>query len=111
MKLRKIFCLATILVCIASVPTKANTYPDCGYVYKIADLTSKELREDDYEVFIRMPNGNEFSFYSCDGDWCIGDLCAVIMEDNDTLLVEDDEITQVKYCGWVTVEQRKEWSE
>lgn len=64
-------------------------------VYEIETETEKE-----YQITIEDFNGNEWVFISEDGDWVEGDIASVIMSDNRTEEIEDDQIIDVKYSGW-----------
>lgn len=45
-------------------------------------------------------NGNEWAFENSAGDWAVGDFASVMMYDNDTDFIYDDEIISAKYSGW-----------
>ncbi len=44
--------------------------------------------------------GNEWQFDGCE-DWLVNDVCILTMNDKGTAEIEDDEILEVKYNGWV----------
>jgi hypothetical protein len=55
----------------------------------------------DYEediVFFVDGAGLVWSFYGIE-DWCIGDIVACVMTDNETPYVFDDEILSISYVG------------
>ncbi len=79
---------------------KSREYPDCGVI--IGTDEEKDL------VTIQMQNGNMFDFYGIE-DYFLGDLVAVIMNDNGTPEVYDDEIVSTKYVGWIEDEQLECW--
>lgn len=66
-------------------------YPECGIVKEISNN----------EITVELFNGNLFSFYAEDGDWFVDDICSMIMYDNGTETIYDDEIVSVKYCGYI----------
>lgn len=82
-----------------SLNRKGEVYPDCGVITKI--------RND--MVFITMQNGNVFRFADEAGDWCVGDLVAVMLNDNGTRKVSDDIVVRAKYSGWISKKERKAW--
>lgn len=43
---------------------------------------------------------NEWEFEGVE-DWMEGDICSMIMYDNGTQTIYDDEIVKVKYCGYI----------
>lgn len=91
---------AVIAVLLLSKPTKINNlYPDVGCIMKKPCKT----------VEITMQNGNRFAFQNEDGDWCKGDLVAVIMDSRGTPKVTDDRIVSVKYAGYVSKSEIKKW--
>lgn len=82
-----------------SLNRKGEVYPDCGVITKIRNGM----------VFITMQNGNVFKFADEAGDWCIGDLVAVMLNDNGTAKVSDDSVVRVKYSGWISKKEMKAW--
>lgn len=91
---------AAIAGCSAQAQNNSREYPDCGVI--IGTDENKDL------VTIQMQNGNMFDFYGIE-DYFIGDLVAVIMNDNGTPEVYDDEIISTKYVGWIEDEQLECW--
>ena len=45
-------------------------------------------------------NGNIWQFYGCE-DWDVNDLCACLMDDNNTEIIYDDVIVSCRYCGTI----------
>lgn len=74
----------------AQAQTKGALYPTCGIVTETDDTTDT--------VTFTEPNGNRWSFEGVE-DWCEGDKIAVIMDDNGTEDIYDDEIVSVRYKG------------
>lgn len=70
--------------------TTDNLYPSCGIV---TSVTSTELEWTDF-------NGNIWVIVGDPEDWLVGDRIAVIMDDNGTPIIYDDECVKTKYCGW-----------
>ena len=80
---------------------EGNIYADCGLIMK---KPSKKGR-----VVITMQNGNQFAFTDKDEDWMVGDLVAVVFDDNGTEKVYDDIILSTRYCGWISKKEMKRW--
>ena len=61
----------------------------------VTEITDDLVTITDFE-------GRMWQFYDDCEDWMIGDICAVIMDNNSTNeTVYDDIILQTRYCGWV----------
>jgi len=94
MKNTKIIAIATAitiaLIVLCGVAT-AELYPETARVI--------EVNYEEDTVTVETFNGFTFIFEGCE-DYAEGDGVALIMEDNDTEKVYDDEIIMVRYCGW-----------
>lgn len=53
------------------------------------------------EVTAKDFNGNLWTFTDNTEDWCKGDICSLIMHDNYTSIIYDDEIIKAQYSGFV----------
>lgn len=53
------------------------------------------------EITTRDFNGNLWTFTDDTEDWCKGDICSLIMHDNYTDIIYDDEIIKAQYSGFV----------
>lgn len=73
-------------------PDPEKIYPACGVVVA--------LDRDADTVTVEDVAGFTWAFYGVE-DWCLGDVAAMIMYDNGTLSIKDDEIIDVRYCGIV----------
>jgi hypothetical protein len=65
--------------------------------------TTTVVTEIDYAtdtVICEDSNGYEWAFYGVE-DWCIGDVCSMVMCDNGTPSILDDTIESVKYSCYV----------
>ena len=74
----------------------ANFYAETGII------TSIEYADDNLGCLmeITVANGNMFCYYSEDNnDYLLYDLVSMIMYDNGTQIVYDDEILKVQYSG------------
>lgn len=103
-KLENIAMWVSFFLCVAffaAVPIAAfvpkvaepehNLYPMAAMVC--------ELEEENDLVVIEDFNGNLWEFDGVE-DWMVGDVCAVLMNDNATPdNICDDVIEQVRYCG------------
>lgn len=89
MKKLLIIILLALMLCGCS---PKNTYAK-STVVSYVDYDSNTVYCIDY-------NGNYWSFYGCE-DWCIGDICSMIMSDNNTPdNIYDDEIISCHYDGY-----------
>lgn len=97
-KLTVIFVMVMLLIVTACAIAKSESvddfashiYPACGRVVEIdrrADL-----------VIVEDCVGFLWAFKDTE-DWAVGDLAAMIMEDNGTEEIFDDKILDVRYCG------------
>ena len=97
MKTTKIAIIATaitiVLIALCGVAT-SEIYPETAKVV--------EVNYDTDTVTVETFTGFLFSFYGCE-DWTVGDCASLIMEDNGTELVYDDEIIMAQYGGWELV--------
>lgn len=69
-----------------------HIYPACGVVVRL-DYTADIVTVEDV-------TGHEWTFYGCE-DWCLGDVAALLMYDNSTQSITDDEIMTAHYAGTV----------
>lgn len=60
-----------------------------------------EIDTENNLITVTCGNGNMFSFYDTNEDWCCGDLCSLIMYDNGTEIVYDDKVISVRYGGFI----------
>ena len=61
------------------------------------------VTEVDYEadtITLEDFSGNTWTWEGAE-DWMQGDIAAAIMNDNGTPTIYDDEIKQLKYCGYL----------
>lgn len=70
---------------------KGTEYPTCGEIVSVNYETDVAVFEDF--------NGFQWGFYGVE-DWMVGDTIAVIMNDKGTPTIFDDEIVDMKYCGY-----------
>lgn len=87
--------LITLLLSLINsgqLKTNGRLYPETAIV--------REVDHKADEVTVECFNGNRFVFYGID-DWTEGDICSMLMYDNGTPIVYDDEIMSVKYSGYI----------
>ena len=65
--------------------------------YALTTKVVKLDRENDVVVCEDF-NGNLWEFYGCE-DWQIDDIASLLMDDNGTSTIYDDEIVNVRYNG------------
>lgn len=51
-------------------------------------------------VFVKDFNGEVWAFFGCE-DWETGDICSLLMDNNDTEITTDDIILDARYSGWI----------
>lgn len=91
--MRKVFATIAVLAMLV-VPAKAEVYPDAGIVSCI---------DDDGLVTVTEfgGSGNLWQFYCESNDYMVGDVVALLMDDDDTEEVWDDTIVDHRYVGFI----------
>ena len=85
--------LAIIALCGVATAT-AEVYPETAKVVEVNYSTDT--------VTVETFTGYLFTFEGCE-DWQEGDCACLIMEDNGTEKIYDDEIVLAQYGGWELV--------
>ena len=67
-----------------------NLYPTCGQIISIEENL----------VIVEDLSGNAWTFCGSE-DWAIGDIVAMIMDNMNTSTIYDDEIIDIRYCGYL----------
>ena len=81
---------ALLLLYISSqVYMSAHIYPETAVIIEINDET----------IIAYSANGNRFTIHASPEDWFPGDLVSLVMYDNNTDIVYDDVILQIRYSG------------
>lgn len=85
--------LAALLLAYIAGQTcmSAHIYPETAVLTSINSAAE--------EITVTCANGNRFAVRTASEDWCIGDLCSLLVYDNNTETVEDDKILQIRYSG------------
>ena len=93
--MRKLVLVALAMVSIFNVAAadvySVSIYPETARIV--------ELNYDEDIVIVETFTGFLFSFYGCE-DWSIGDCCSMIMSDNGTETMLDDQVIVAEYSGW-----------
>ena len=93
--MKKLIAIALVLIALcATLTATAEIYPETAKVV--------EVDYDTDTVTVETFTGFLFTFEGCE-DWMVGDCASLIMEDNGTELVYDDEIIMAQYGGWELV--------
>ncbi len=93
--MKKLIAIALVLTALcATLTATAEIYPETAKVV--------EVDYDTDTVTVETFTGFLFAFEGCE-DWMVGDCASLIMEDNGTELVYDDEIIMAQYGGWELV--------
>ena len=92
--MKKLIVTIILLICtlffVAAVRQPvAETYANTGRVMAVGTDT----------VIVEDYSGNLWAFYGCE-DWQEGDCVSLVMSDNATEEIYDDEILSVRYSGW-----------
>lgn len=91
--MKKIIAIIIAITALCSIAS-AELYPETACVVKV------NYEED--IVTVETFNGFLFTFNGCES-YCEGDCVSLIMEDNSTELVYDDEIVKVQYNAWTLI--------
>lgn len=86
------FAVLMFVMCVMVANAESAIYPTCGVVIEIDEVKNLVYVED----FV----GNVWTFYGVE-DWAVGDIAAMIMDTMGTECIKDDEIIDIRYCGWV----------
>ena len=94
--------VAMTMVCAGLLVTPASAmyeglYPHTAIVSEINTIDDGILPYT--EVIVVDAAGRSWAFYDDQEDWFVGDLCSMIMFDNGTEIVHDDEVISARYAG------------
>lgn len=82
--------IGVLVMCVAGV-ARAEIYALTTVVVSL-----------DYDadvVEVESFNGDVWAFDGCE-DWCLFDICSMVMDDNNTTTIYDDIIINCRYNGW-----------
>lgn len=95
-----LFAVVAMVLCVICIFIKTNDVTTMS-VEDVYSLTTVVIAVD-YDndcVYCQDFNGEVWCFSGCE-DWAINDVCSMVMYDNHTPIISDDEIVSMKYCGW-----------
>ena len=104
MKVLKAILLIMFSMCIsivanATLQTTVNTNDAMSHVYPLSGTIVAVIPDNDI-IVIQDYNGNIWEWSGIE-DWYEGDIAAMIMYDNNTESIYDDEIIDIMYSGWI----------
>jgi len=88
--MKKLIAIILTIITLFGVAS-AEIYPATMRVIEV-NYTEDTVTVEDF-------NGFTYTFEGCE-DFMVGDGCALIMDDNGTEKIFDDEIIMCHYCGW-----------
>ena len=86
------------MIALTAIPTLSHARES---YYPMTALVTEVNSASDL-VTVTNANGLQYQFYGID-DWIEGDVASLIMNDNGTELVYDDEIVSARYSGILTM--------
>lgn len=94
-----VWCVVMALAILMGVCAcaSAETYAMTTVVVSV-DYNTDTVEVEDF-------NGNIWAFNGYE-DWQVFDVCSLVMDDNDTVIIYDDVIMSMRYNGWL-----KGWTE
>lgn len=84
--------LMMLLMCVMVVHAESAIYPEVGVI--------TEIDEEQDLVYITSLDGNVWIYEGIE-DLMVGDILAVIFDTMGTEYIYDDQIIQIKYCGYI----------
>lgn len=92
--MKRVLMLALTTTLLFSKSAKSPAYNPDNLYAKTAIVT--DLNKDDDVVTVTDSSGYMWEFSGCE-DWMLNDYCSMVMYDNNTALIFDDVIIDVKY--------------
>ena len=92
--MKRALLLALTTTLLFSKSAKSPAYNPDNLYAKTAIVT--DLNKDDDVVTVTDSSGYMWEFSGCE-DWMLNDYCSMVMYDNNTALIFDDIIIDVKY--------------
>lgn len=97
--------ISSLCVCYALDKKQSNVNVTTKEETKVVEMYSlvTKVTKVDYDndiVECEDFNGNVWSFYGCE-DWSEEDCAGLLMSDNGTKTIYDDEVINARYCGWI----------
>lgn len=101
-KLISVLVILVVMVCGMSIGSSANASEGRNFnenhIYSLTTVVEC-VDYDHNRVYCKDFNGEVWCFNGCE-DWIEGDIASMVMFDNGSKIIYDDEIISVKYCGW-----------
>ena len=97
----KLICVALTLTLSISALFIGRAVQKATYSNHIYPLSTVVECVNGNEVTTKDFNGNLWTFTDDTEDWVKGDICSLIMHDNYTSIIYDDEIIKAQYSGFV----------
>ena len=91
--------MSICIVANASLWTTVGANDIMSHVYPLSGIVVAVIPENDI-IVIQDYNGNMWEWSGIE-DWYEGDIAAMIMYDNYTESIYDDEIIDIMYSGWI----------
>ena len=98
-KRREIFPVVVLIMALIMVMMWLENRSQIRHEYPLSGVV-QEIDERNDEVIVLDLAGNTWVFRGIE-DWETGDIAAMLLRDNGTPGIYDDEILRVKYCGRV----------
>lgn len=84
-------------VCIGANANEGRNFNE-NHIYSLTTVV-EYVDYDHDKVYCKDFNGEVWYFNGCE-DWIEGDIASMVMFDNGSKIIYDDEIISIKYCGW-----------
>lgn len=84
-------------VCIGANANEGRNFNE-NHIYSLTTVV-EYVDYDHDKVYCKDFNGEVWCFNGCE-DWIEGDIASMVMFDNGSKIIYDDEIISIKYCGW-----------
>lgn len=101
-KMISVLVILAAMVCGMCIGSSANASEGRNFnenhIYSLTTVVEC-VDYDHNRVYCKDFNGEVWCFNGCE-DWIEGDIASMVMFDNGSKIIYDDEIISVKYCGW-----------
>ena len=101
-KLIYVLVLTMVMVCSLCISANANASEGRNFnenhIYSLTTIV-EYVDYDHNKVYCKDFNGEVWCFNGCE-DWIKGDIASMVMFDNGSKIIYDDEIISVRYDGW-----------
>lgn len=94
--MKKLIVIMMVIISLIPVTAFADLYAATVMVFQI-DFVKDEFQAVDF-------SGSQIHIFEGIEDYYIGDLISMVMDDNDTDFISDDEVINYNYVGWINPE-------